>query len=122
MIQIMVISFFFWGSVNSFFAKKRGRSPFNWFLIGGFFGIFSFIYLLTRKASLPTAPQPVRTDEPLPHALWYYLIDKKTHGSISTGALKKAYLEDKVSDKTFVWNDTMDDWAPLDTLPIFNQF
>ena len=38
---------------------------------------------------------------------------------MSLEALKKAFIEDKVQDSTYVWSEELPDWQPLDQLNIY---
>jgi hypothetical protein len=110
-----------WGC--SHFAKKRGRNPMNWFIAGLFFGIFALLALflmpIRRPEEIKKPDQKSLSPEP-PLAvlqpdhigkLWYFIDkEKKQLGPMSLDALSQAWKEGKVGDKTFVWNEAMDNW------------
>jgi len=106
-------------------ALKRGRHPTVWFAAGLLFGIFALIvlYLLPPPKRQKEAPEeviiapspqlPLHTPE---HAsrLWYFLDEQKAQlGPMSFEALSRAWHEGKVHEKTFVWNEEMDNWKRL---------
>jgi hypothetical protein len=108
-----------WGC--SHFAKKRGRNPTNWFIAGLFFGIFALIVLFLmpiRKPEAQVSPEAQLALPPLTilqpdhiGKLWYFIDEeKKQLGPMSFDALSKAWTEGKVREKTFVWNESMENW------------
>ncbi|GAB4186501.1 MAG: hypothetical protein Tsb0015_04340 [Simkaniaceae bacterium] len=126
------------GAICSHFADKRGRSPFLWFFIGSFFGILSLFILLALPARKPNdlvlqeaalAQIEPRQEENFfleqlqsktPTLLWYYLDrDFQQQGPISYAALKKAFLEEKISKETYVWNEEWENWKTLEEVPDF---
>lgn len=103
------------------FARRRGRNPKTWFLIGLFFGIFGLIALFLFPLR---RPQPAQARDPAPapkltaispdHAekLWYFLDEHKTQfGPMSIDALSREWRDGKVNEQTYVWNETMENWA-----------
>jgi hypothetical protein len=113
-----------WGCAH--YAKQRGRNPTIWFITGALFGIFALIILFviparkmegkTSKGGTtkePTAPQPMLAIISPLHTekLWYYLDEQKNQfGPMSFHALNKAWNEGSVRDRTFVWNEAMENW------------
>ncbi len=114
-----------WGCAH--YARRRGRNPTTWFIAGALFGIFALITLFilpVLKAAdkkvvveLPSAPKapaltiisPLHTEK-----LWYYLDEqKKQFGPMSFDALNKAWNEGAVRERTFVWNEAMENWQHL---------
>ena len=103
------------------FARRRGRNHKTWFIIGLLFGIFGLIALFLfpiRK------PQPLGEQAPAPmpklaaissdHSdkLWYFLDEQKAQfGPMSIDALSREWREGKVGEQTYVWNETMENWA-----------
>jgi hypothetical protein len=129
----------------SYYAKKQGRNPYVWFLIGLIFGIFGLFLLflipmvkyylqkrlLKRKQA---APQPssqektitidsaistmdIHTEGHYLEKLWYYL-DKENNqfGPMSYTAFKQAWKEGKIHSSTYVWNDALSTWKRFDEL------
>lgn len=108
-----------WGC--SHLAKQRGRSPLNWFIAGLFFGIFALIVLFILpnrrrgETSHPVIPQKIPRLTLLSPSheekLWYFLDEEKTQiGPMSFDALSKAWIEGKIRENTYVWNELMDNW------------
>ncbi len=118
----LVISFLL-GCQCSHLAKRKGRDPTVWFMVGAFFGIFGLLVILflpARKSikllTVPTVPEPPFEALSLLHAekFWYFLDEKKTqYGPMSFSALKTAWNKGTIQEKTFVWNEEMDNWKPL---------
>lgn len=117
-------------------AKKRGRNPVSWFLIGLILGLIGLIilYLLPPKLKIApaTSPSAPARDTPEPitspsiHApsseeafvLWYYLEEDNTQrGPMSFNALQEIWETQAITDSTYVWNETMEGWKTLRDLP-----
>lgn len=107
-------------------AKRRGRHPGIWFILGALFGILALIVLFILP--LPKARRNQKPDQPpLPKApplaaisplhrekLWYYLDEEKNQfGPMSLHALGRAWDEKKIQERTFVWNEAMENWQHL---------
>ena len=124
------IFFVFWiiiGLTTSYYAKKRGRDRFGWFLIGMFFGLLGLIALFllpkkTKEIIVITPLEEKKEKKPIFPGLWYYLGEQNTqHGPMSIDALKKEREEGKILGTTFVWNENMENWKPLEeTLKAFD--
>jgi hypothetical protein len=125
------------GGATYHYAKQRGRNPQGWFIIGFLFGIFGllFLFLLPSKKNLPQqqsqkkGSQGVPLDEPQMKSrllqnplieaidpahiskLWYYLDGaNQQFGPMSINALSNAWQEGKVTIKTYVWNEELENW------------
>lgn len=108
------------------YARRRGRNPTRWFILGALFGIFALITLFilpiyklksNQVSEEPTSPKAPELTALFPlHAekLWYYLDEqKKQFGPMSFSALNKAWSDGEVRDLTFVWNEEMENWKHL---------
>ncbi len=106
------------------YAKRRGRGPIPWLVMGGLFGIFALIALFIlpnlkkqKTSKKPTVVEPTKLTATFPlHAekLWYYLDDeKKQMGPMSFSGLSKAWDEGVVREVTLVWNEGMQNWQHL---------
>lgn len=113
------------GAICSRYAKQRGRNPVGWFFIGlamGLLGILLLFILPQKSALATTAGTTINIDEPPVQkkpappktpSYWYYLGSNKTQvGPISKEELQKDLSEGKLSEKTLVWNETLEDWVP----------
>ncbi|MCB1082355.1 MAG: DUF4339 domain-containing protein [Chlamydiia bacterium] len=116
-------------------AEKRGRNPNVWFLLGATLGLLGilllFIFPEKKRVMAPAANLPAQNLKPLsaytpqeevakapPEPLWYYLDQTDAqHGPMSFNALKEAWSEQKISPSTYLWNETMNGWEKLSSLP-----
>ncbi|MBY0528603.1 MAG: DUF4339 domain-containing protein [Rhabdochlamydiaceae bacterium] len=118
------------GAIASHYAKQRGRNHRAWFVIGFLFGILGLLILFllpSKKRSTPIS-KPAEPPAPAPHPyfqkslletidpahsekLWYYLDQSHEQlGPMSLTALSHAWKQGKVSEKTFVWNENLENW------------
>jgi hypothetical protein len=121
---LAILAGLFTGSMGAYFAYRRGRSPYAWFFLGFFFGILGactvFLAPDRKKKELLEAPKPVvrpPTIQGPRDKFWYYL--DPTHqrmGPMSLDALSVAWRQGKISVKTFVWNEELPEWKPLQEL------
>lgn len=72
-----------------------------------------------RQKSAPQPPSPPSLEAKPALSYWYYLDGDNQVGPMSLEALKKAFIEDKVQDSTYVWSEELPDWQPLDQLNIY---
>jgi len=110
------------GIACSKIARKKNRSTSIWFFLGLFFGLIALVIvyflkplkIITKKT--PSALIPVFKD----NNYWYYLDDeRKQIGPMSLKGLFDNYLMGKISESTFVWNDTMENWEKLKEVSAF---
>jgi len=129
---LTILAAFLTGALGAYLAHRRGRNPFIWFAIGFFFGLlgaFAIFFAPSRKKS-DTLKGEERKEEArleiLPPVIqgpadkfWYYLgPDHQQVGPMSLDALTVAWRQGKVSLNTYVWNEELPDWKPLqDLLP-----
>jgi hypothetical protein len=120
---MMLLAGLFTGLLGAYLAYKRGRNFYGWFFVGFFFGILGACAVLLaprRKATEPPAPpeEPkVPTIQGPKDKFWYYL--DPTHqqmGPMSLEALRLAWQQGKISLKTYVWNEELPEWKPLQEL------
>lgn len=121
------------GSICSYTAKQRGRHPTAWFFVGVLFGFLGLLclYLLPsrKKIALPSnvgtpaviVPQTdwkfAESSSSLPKQGWFYLDEaNQQYGPMSLEGLKRAWSEQKASETTYVWNETMTDWQSVQSL------
>ena len=130
----------FLGTLSSYLATKRNRSPFFWFFIGAYLGLIGLIilYFLPSKSKnldlIPAlnkgCPEPKSQSElSLPpseksssrlkkNQLWYFLDkDNKQFGPMSLNGLKQSWIDDLMTSQTYIWCGDMEDWKRLEDVP-----
>ncbi|MCB1107401.1 MAG: DUF4339 domain-containing protein [Chlamydiia bacterium] len=123
-IALYLLSWLTLGWICSRMAEKRGRNPMIWGTLGvilGLIAVFILYFLPSKKEKekvvsiIPNSTEKV-CNKP-PEKLWYYLDkEKKEHGPMSFYALQEAWDDDKITAKTYVWNEEMDHWTHLEDL------
>lgn len=115
-------------------ANARGRNPNLWFLLGASLGLLAMLFLFVLPPKPLTAPsiqeapnkgRPPPSFIPAedvgsapPKPLWYYLDkEEKQCGPMSFHALREAWEAEEISTNTYLWNETMNDWQTLESLP-----
>ncbi len=104
-------------------AKKKGHNATLWFMAGALFGMLALLVILFLPARKEhKVLQAKAAPEPLFEALssvqtekfWYFLDEQKTqYGPMSFFALKAAWNKGTIQEKTFVWNEEMENWKQL---------
>ena len=108
----------FMGGLTAFLAKKRGRDPAWWFVVGLLAGIFGLIALffyppVVQSEVAPPKPPPAPVDDALALKAWYYLdSEHKTLGPTTLADLQKI-----ATPATYVWCEGMQDWKKIEELP-----
>jgi hypothetical protein len=112
------------GAISALYAKKRGKDPYLWFLLGAIFGLIGLFFLFFSpkskapatgqkgaKAQVPETP----SEKPVQGQLfWYYLDEQRAErGPFSFDVLKKAWHDGRLSTESYVWNPTLDKWQRL---------
>lgn len=129
--------FLFWlflGCLASYFAKKRGRSPVLWFILGMVLGVIGIgvLWLLPKVAveappqtGPQLGPQPdqqmgqqMGRHEELWKIVWYYL-DRghKQQGPVELPDLITQWKAQGISEKSYIWGEGMKEWQQLCDLP-----
>ncbi len=120
---LLIVLWVCFGILSSKIARKKNRNIFYWFFLGLFFGLLGLIIIYFLKPLKDMNQNVINQNQPLSltdNNYWYYLdIDKNQIGPVSIKLLFDNYLEGKISDNTFVWNDTMQNWMKLKEVPIF---
>lgn len=115
------------GGISAYVAKMRGKDPVVWFFVGMIFGIFGLLFLLvSSRSKTGVKPKAKRKREPTTiditpkihpsynEKFWYYLDPQnQQYGPMSFNGLLNAWKEGKVSQKTYVWNETLETWTPF---------
>ena len=114
------------GGLSAYLSYRRGRNPYLWFFIGFLFGIFGIMAIffapLTKKkkgvASLqPTEIKPIPKIAGPKDKFWYYLDpSNQQQGPMSHDALTLAWKEGRIVPTSYVWNEELTDWKPLQEL------
>lgn len=77
--------------------------------------------VLSESEKSVEAPKPVGPPPP-PTFSFYALIDNKQYGPYNKVQFKRLVDNDMVSDKTLVWKEGMDNWAPAKDVPEMEEF
>lgn len=117
MLLSYAITWLIFGAASAYMARSRGKNPYLWFVLGMLFGVFGILFLFfgpkaQRKSNDPnTIDITPHFDPKLKEQLWYYLDqDNAQNGPMSFDALTEALKQGKVSEKTYVWNERLEDW------------
>lgn len=123
-----IISALILGGLSSYLAKRRGKDPILWFVLGALFGILGlcFLYFSNKRPAKAkaTAGAPLSDGNTIDIAppydpsynqrFWYYLDkDNTRHGPMSFDALYRYYREMTIGCSTLVWNESLDGWQPI---------
>jgi hypothetical protein len=119
------------GALCAYLAHRAGSNFYIWFFIGfmfgilGVFGAFTLLAISSRKKKLPkyeqkisipslSAPQTIQGPS---DKFWYYLNpEHKQVGPMSLVGLTNAWQQGKISLTTYVWNEELPGWKPLQDL------
>ena|SRR5690242_6877035 len=116
--------------VCAYYAMRRGYNPIIGFIAGIFFGVLALItlFILPNRKSQSQTPSASKVSSiqatcPIQaQKLWYYLNDKKEQfGPMSFNALSRAWVDGAIQEKTYVWNEEMENWQPLKEVASLQQ-
>ena len=122
---LIILSAIFLGYGCSQIARRQGRNPTIWFILGVLFGLLALIVIALlpaskqKRAETQTTPEPKLVSlktliESHTGKLWYYLgSDQTQFGPMSLDALSREWREGKVSEKTLVWNEELTEWKQV---------
>jgi hypothetical protein len=117
---LSLISSLCFGTLAAYLAYRRGRNIYGWFLLGallGLFGMMAIFFVSQNKKRARKKPVMVSTIAGPKDKFWYYLDAKHQRiGPISLTALTTEWRKGNLSSSTFVWNEEMADWSPLEKL------
>jgi len=125
----LLLVWLFFGMICMHFAKKKGKNPRLWFVIGTLAGIFGLLLVLLlpnknrqkRKGPpLKRVEPPKRTDAHLKR--WYYLdSEHKQVGPMEFTDLTETWKKKSLQKDSFIWSEGMEEWKRLDELPLVVQ-
>lgn len=131
------------GLTGAYYAKRLKKNPYIWFAIGCLCKIYTLLfiflipaiarlslYLLKRKIFKTLKKPTFTTNDPTTidvpaheelaidalsaEKLWYYLNGEgESVGPMSFQAFYRDWKKGKISKETYVWNETLTDWAPF---------
>lgn len=129
----------FLAGLTSYYAKRKGRNPTTWFVLGLFFGFFALLVLfflapVVKKEgeddgyptmsisnpdpSLLSSPDLSPTfTTPDEDKLWYYLdMNHEQMGPVSVIALRELWNRGQLELNSYVWSNGMEKWEKVDSL------
>jgi hypothetical protein len=124
------------GSFCFFIARRRQRNPYIWFFIGFFFGLIglAFLLILPKPKQNATIEQPIplkvkKLSTPSPSLIspykemrWHYLDEEhKTIGPLYFSEILQAWIDGKISIKSYVWQEKMDEWKKIEEISDFKH-
>lgn len=126
---ISIVSMVFFGSITAYVAKKRGRDPLIWCLVGIVFPLGLFLLLLLPKGEYSTVKNHEEiialtgcSDLNYPCKEWFYLdVKYQQQGPVMFDYLRKCWKEEKLVPQSFVWSDGMQQWKRISELPDFED-
>jgi len=114
------------GLLSAYLARKNQKNIYLWFFIGFILGLCGIIALFFLDRPSKTAKKNPITLPPILHGpkdkLWYYLdINHDRKGPMSLHALTTEWHQGKISSSTYVWNEELPDWKPLENFIVKNK-
>lgn len=129
--------------LTAYYADKKGRNSFTWFILGLLLGVIAPIVLfflsnLKKEKEIENSTTPTMTVYPPSHQmlpsetqeepkqlaltednkLWYYLDDNHhQYGPVSLIALKDLWNTGQLNLNSYVWSEGMQQWEIVDSLP-----
>lgn len=115
------------GTATAYFAAKFKKNPYLWFFIGIFFGVCGLIILFFLNYKKKKSFEKKSFEKNIPPLIstkfWYYLNpENQSLGPFSINKLQNLFSEDKISKKTYVWNEDLKDWKLLKDIKEFSIF
>jgi MFS family permease len=121
LITILLCALLF-GQLTAHFARKKGRPPQLWFLIGALFGLLGLllVFLIPPKRIKPQVPvlKPLQRNSDSWLKMWYFLDSThRQNGPLEFPDFIKAWREKRISASSFVWGEGMEHWKKIEELP-----
>ncbi len=108
------------GTLTAYLAKRKGRDPTVWFLIGMLCGIFGLIALFfvpeVKQQEKPKPPSPPPQDA-LATKKWFYLdAAHTTCGPHPFATIQQLFRENTIQPSTYVWCEGVEGWKKIHDL------
>lgn len=129
----------FFAFLSAYLAKRRGRDPVAWFMLGLLLGVFAPILLMilkpldgSSKSSLfddteenedviLTHPEERLGKEYLDKDWFYMDQEHAQQGPVSFSSLRPLWVEERITPLTYVWTEGMDNWKRIRELAGFEE-
>lgn len=110
---------------TAYFADKKGRSPFGWFLLTLLLGMIApvLLYFLGEQPAVSTAKQSTATQPETSvkknlsfatHIDWYYLDQNRQQvGPVSGSRLQELQDQGIIGPNTYLWKEGMESWQKM---------
>lgn len=104
---------------TAYFADKKGRSPWGWFLLTLLLGMIApvLLYFLGEQpASTAAQPEiPVKKKSSFaPHMDWYYLDQNRQQvGPVTGSHLQELQDQGVIGPNTYLWKEGMESWQKM---------
>jgi len=123
------------GFLTGYIAKRKGRDPVIWTMVGIIFGMIGTLLLLALPAYKEKSQiKEDQNDEMEINELavfskedcsaklfqtnWYYLNEKlEQNGPYAFNLLKKIWIDGKITPNSFIWTEGMTNWEKILDLP-----
>ena len=105
--------------ITSMRAARMGRNRLIWFTVGWLFGLLGLIalYLIPTRQKERFQEEVEREPAPSLDGIWYYLDgEMERHGPMSGNRLMELRGDGVVTDATYVWSESCEDWIQLGEL------
>lgn len=120
-----LITLITFGLIAAYFAKKQGKKPVIWFMLGFLFALpaLCFLLFLPIKQYFEKKKTPLKKEETPPppifaaETIWYYLDQNNCQqGPVSFQLLQKMQKENLIQTNTYIWNESFTDWKKWEEL------
>jgi GYF domain 2 len=108
------------GAMCALMARRAGRRPFFWFMVGflsGLVGLLALFFVTRRypvqekKDKAPPPPSPWESNH------WYFLDrNRMRQGPFSLRQLTSAARDGEVKHESWVWNERLESWQRVHQL------
>ena len=111
-IYLTFFSSLIFGILAALYAKRTGKNPYLWFLLGMLLGCGVFLLLfMPKRMGKSRQMQEIPIGKKI---FWYYLDgENRQRGPFEFDVLKQAWQRGTVTSETYVWNETLEKWEPF---------